>query len=288
MLQWAAIRAFIVDSQRKKEGEHREKALTSTEQKINHTIEQKITLFIELSSAVTRVANVPLSVACQKKKKERNNTGRPVAFNLNVLITLLQRLAENKAAHLSASCFLLCLSSLANQLYSSHNAMPSVPGVVGFGAWLRGGVFCVCACPKSKHTLLILNMHAVGRLIATFVWWGFFLTCVREKEEGLKSSQLEKTDAGMSPGAVTGEISQSPALLIHDGRSGAHVSQIFFISCDPFIIHLQKLLCVFVCARVVRVTPVWLKGGMRPVEFVSVVLLLPGYYAVVTPPTRLF
>lgn len=159
----------------------------STDEQINHTMEQSIELFIEQSSAVTRVATAPLSVTCQKKTRKKQHK-KCCSVQFKHLNNPPAEPDRNKAAHLSASCFPLFLSSLANQLCPSHNATPSVPGVVSFGAWLWRVYFvCVCAAKVfNTHTshmsahFACANLHAYSMRAYCNFYLLMFLTCVRD------------------------------------------------------------------------------------------------------------
>lgn len=118
--------------------------LTCSDSQINHTIEQKIKLFIEQSMAVTPDATVPLSVARQKNKEKKNtNTKKCCSFQFKHLNVAPAELGKNKAAHLSPFCSHFFLFSQSARATFSHNAAPSVTGVAGLWSITVTGVFCI-------------------------------------------------------------------------------------------------------------------------------------------------
>lgn len=135
--------------------------LTCSDSQINHTIEQKIKLFIEQSTAVTPDATVPLSVARRKNKEKKNIQKSAVAFNWNILMLLLQSWAKIKqhTCHPSAHTS----SALASQL---ELPFPKMPHHLSQGLWVCGAspwllyfaYVRLKACTRYVH---VLHTHTV-------------------------------------------------------------------------------------------------------------------------------
>ena len=135
----AAIGTFLFNHQPCTDNKHIKEVLTCSD---NLTMEQKM-------SGPPEWPVPQQSVMSEKRKTQK------------VLQTVNNTSAEegrNKVAHLSASGIFHVRSSLTNQLYPSHNAVPSAPGAVSFGAWPWWGGVLPKACTLSI-SVYFLQMH---------------------------------------------------------------------------------------------------------------------------------